>query len=132
MWFKLSINKLAASLLPTFLRRPKLVALLHALLYPVEGLHQAWTQMRAENLYKLAHTGQVISLRDALNDVLDPALRRIYLTGSEHERNYLYLPAEKLPQYLGKIYIYRESEYLYKGADFFVLVPPAVLKKQMV
>ncbi|MEH0008002.1 MAG: hypothetical protein V6Z82_04710 [Flavobacteriales bacterium] len=106
------------------------MAFLSALLHPAERLHETWLQMRSDNLYKLNHTSQVISLRQALNDALDPVLRRIYLIGSEHERNYLYLPAEKLPKYLGKIYIYRQSEYSYAGADFFVFVPKAVFENR--
>ena len=126
MWFRVAIDKLVAALLPTLLRKSRLMAWLGALLYPVEKCHQSWLQMRADNLYKLEHTGQVGALTQALNDRLDPVLRRIYIAGSQHEHVYLYMPAEKSPHYLGELFIQRAVDYADSGFDFIVYVPQEV------
>ena len=79
MWYKIDYKQLSASLLPTFLRQTLHVRWLWALLRPLEVLHETWLKMRAENLYKLQHSGQVCYLRKVLNDRFDPELRRIYI-----------------------------------------------------
>lgn len=130
MWFRVAIDKLVAALLPTLLRKPRLMAWLGALLYPVEKRHRSWLQMRADNLYKLEHTGQVGALTQALNDRLDPVLRRIYIAGSQHEHVYLYMPAEKKPTYLGGCFLYRKVDYADSGADFIVYVPQGIFQQK--
>ena len=124
MWFRVAIDKLAVVLLPGFLRKPAIMAFTQALVWPVEQLYDTWRAYRAANCYKLQHTGQVGSLRQALNDALDPDARRIEVVGPDpYERKYLYTPAEEKPQYLGEFYVHPDTDYAYKGIDFIVYVP---------
>lgn len=124
MWFKIDFNKLAILLLPTFLRRPVLVAFLQTLITPVSSLYDLWSVKRQDNLYRLDHNGQVCHLRKALNDTFDPSLRRIYLDdGSRFKRKYIYTPAEGQSRYLGTAYLQSSVNYGDTGVDFKVVVP---------
>lgn len=128
MWYDIDYKKLAVLLLPTFLRKPVLTAYLQALLVPVSQLHYTWLQKRLDDWYVLNHTGKVYSLRNVLNDKLDVASRRIYITdGNAFPRKYIYTRAEKKPVFLGKLFIYQNSEYLNTGVDFIVFVPQEVI-----
>lgn len=60
-------TKLIAQLLPTFLRRPLLLALLNVAARPLQQLHDRHQQARENRLYSLAHTGQTCHIKDALN-----------------------------------------------------------------
>ncbi|SHG98140.1 hypothetical protein SAMN05443549_109106 [Flavobacterium fluvii] len=128
MWYDIDYKKLAVLLLPTFLRKPVLTAYLQALLVPISQLHYTWLQKRLDDWYVLNHTGKVFSLRNVLNDKLDVASRRIYITdGNAFPRKYIYTRAEKKPVFLGKLFIYQNSEYLNTGVDFIVFVPQEVI-----
>jgi hypothetical protein len=124
MWYKVDVNKLVVLLIPTFLRKPILIGYLQALTLPVSRLHQQWYNMRSDNLYKLAHNGQVCYLRAALNDAFDADQRRIYITdGNKYTRKYIYTSAEQQPKYLGKIYLRQSEDYADTGVDFRVILP---------
>ncbi|WP_141226189.1 hypothetical protein [Flavobacterium fluvii] len=110
------------------MRKPVLTAYLQALLVPISQLHYTWLQKRLDDWYVLNHTGKVFSLRNVLNDKLDVASRRIYITdGNAFPRKYIYTRAEKKPVFLGKLFIYQNSEYLNTGVDFIVFVPQEVI-----
>lgn len=64
---EINYRKLTAMLLPTFLRRPLLLALLNVVARPLQQLHDRHQQARENRLYDLAHTGQVCHIKDALN-----------------------------------------------------------------
>lgn len=128
MWYNIDYNKLAVLLIPSFLRKPVLTAYLQSLLLPVSNLHYDWKQKRLFDWYKIEHTGQVVLLRKVLNDTLDVGSRRIYITdGNAFPRKYIYTHAEKKPIFLGKLFIYQNSEYLNTGVDFIVFVPQEVI-----
>lgn len=127
MWYNINYNQLAALLTPTFLRKPKLLAFLSALVLPIQLLHILWLLKRERDWYIINHTGQVYSLRNALNDFLDPSLRRIYISdGDSFPRDYIYTTPENKPIYLGKIFIKQSSEYFGTGVDFKVFVPAEI------
>lgn len=130
MWFRVAIDRLVVALLPGFLRNPALAAFVQALVYPIAKLYDTWHSWREQNLYKLRHTGQVGSLRQALNDGLDPEERRIAIMGSRCERNYIYTAVEKKPYYLGKMYLHPSTDYAYKGIDFIVYVPEEIMREK--
>ncbi|MGN0235836.1 MAG: hypothetical protein ACI4BD_05960 [Paludibacteraceae bacterium] len=60
-------TKLAAQLLPTFLRQPVILSLLNVMIRPIQQLHDTHRQARDTRLYELQHTGQVCHIKDALN-----------------------------------------------------------------
>lgn len=128
MWYNINYNQLAALLTPTFLRKPKLLAFLSALVLPIQHLHIKWLLKRERDWYIINHTGQVYSLRNALNDFLDPSLRRIYISdGDSFPRDYIYTTSEIKPVYLGKIFVKTSAEYFGTGVDFKVHVPPEII-----
>lgn len=131
MWYDINYNKLAVLLLPTFLRKPKIVSFVQALFLPIDTLHYQWQLKREDDWYKIDHTGQVCKLRKALNDKLDPQERRIYIDdGDSFPRKYIYTGAENKPVHLGKIFINKNSEYVGTGADFIVFVPEEIISSQ--
>lgn len=130
MWFNIDFEKLVLLLAPTFLRKKVHIAYLNALVLPISNLHYQWKVKRLNDWYKLKHTGQVCYLRKALNDNLDPSLRRIYIDeGNSFRRKYIYTRAEKKPVFLGKMFIYQNAEYLNTGADFNVYVPSEIINQ---
>jgi len=132
MWFSIAYNRLGVLLLPTFLRKPLAVGFVQAFLRPIEKLHYQFKQKREADWYKLNHTGQVCYLRKVLNDALDVAERRIYIDeGNSFPRKYIYTRAEKKPVYLGKMFIYQNSEYFSTGVDFIVYVPENIINEKL-
>lgn len=118
-------------MLPTFLRKPKIVGYLQSLLAPIITIHDNWKQKRLDDWYKLEHTGQVCKLRKVLNDEFDNADRRIYITdGDSFPRKYIYTGAEDKPVFLGKMFVYRNSEYVNTGSDFIVFAPQGIIDAQ--
>ncbi|WP_304581987.1 hypothetical protein [uncultured Alistipes sp.] len=77
--YDIDIKRLGLLLLPTFLRRPVMAALLYAVLTPLASLHMRLMLFRREAAYRLDHNGQVCHLRAVLNDLFDPDLRRIVI-----------------------------------------------------
>jgi len=127
MWYKVNFNILAVQLLPTFLRKPKRMALVKCLVKPLMQVYDVWLLYRESNLYKLQHNGQRCFFRKALNDNLDPELRRIYIGELEGSpTSYIYTPTERNPQYLGTKYLLRSVDTLDNAVDFTVFVPEEV------
>lgn len=128
MWFDVNYNRLALSLLPTKMKQTKLFSFLKAVVSPFQTIHYSWKQKRERDFYKIDHTGQVCYLRKALNDALDPQERRIYIgDGNSFNRKYIYTSAENKPVFIGKIFIYQNSEYIGTGADFIVFAPQSII-----
>ncbi|MBD5351751.1 MAG: hypothetical protein HDR86_02840 [Bacteroides sp.] len=75
--FNVNIKRLALLVLPTWLRRPLVGALIYAGVTPLGRLAQELRKYRNTTHYRLRHNGQVCKLRGVLNDEFDPALRRI-------------------------------------------------------
>lgn len=69
--YQIDFRKLVASLLPTFLRRPTILALLLVGTYPIRRLHESLLGKREAQLYGLSHTGQVCHLKAVLNEYFD-------------------------------------------------------------
>lgn len=62
-------KKLAVLLLPTFLRKPLMVALSRVLAVPLDNLNRLFCTKRKDHLYDLDHNGQVCRLKHALDDL---------------------------------------------------------------
>lgn len=124
MWYKIDFKKLTILLLPTFLRKKLLTGYVHALVTPISMLYQQWYMKREDNLYRLAHNGQVCYLRKALNDLFDVQQRRIYIDdGNRFKRIYIYTRAESKTRYLGKLFLQPSSSFADTGSDFKVMIP---------
>ncbi len=122
--YTVDFRKLADWMLPTFLRKPKLLAYLKALLKPVINLYNDFKMFRSDILYKINHNGQVVYLQKVLNDRFDNIQRRIYITdGIINEPTYIYTHEEDKPVYLGTKYIYTREELKFKDVDFVVILP---------
>ena len=65
---RIDYRKLVILLLPTFLRRPVLMAWLRAMVYPLQQLHDRHQSARTQRLYELRHTSQICFIKDALNN----------------------------------------------------------------
>lgn len=63
----INYRKLAVVLLPTFLRRPTIISLLHAWMTPIQAAHDRLQAKREEHLYELHHTSQTCHIKAALN-----------------------------------------------------------------
>lgn len=132
MWYNIDFNKLAVLMIPSFLRKPILTAYLQSILVPLESLHTEWLQKRSDDWYALNHTGQVYSLRNVLNDKLDEGSRRISISnGNAYPRKYIYTTAENKPQFLGKLFINQNSEFLNTGYDFVVHAPQEIIDTKL-
>jgi hypothetical protein len=128
MWYEVDFKKLAVLLLPTALRKAKVVAFAQVLLSPIAELHYQCKLKRLADWYKIDHTGQVCYLRKVLNDSLDVSQRRIYISdGNAFPRKYIYTRAENKPVFLGKLFIYQNSEYTNTGVDFIVYAPAEII-----
>lgn len=89
--FRLDFPLLAQLLLPALLRKPRLVAWVTALTRPVDDLYQQFLAYRLDTLRELSYNGQTALLEKALNDKLDPDLRRIVIRNSAVFLDPLYL-----------------------------------------
>lgn len=124
--FDIDYNKLVVALLPTFLRRPRTIALLTALAVPVKYLHVAFTRSRMDANYRLGHNGQVCYLRKLLNDYFDNDARSIRIEDMDtNQRLFIYTPGEELPRFLGEKYLYSDEGY--KVSVAFTVIAPAYL-----
>lgn len=89
--YDIQIKRLGLLLLPTFLRRPLLTALLYAVLTPLSHLHTRFMLFRRDAAGRLGHNGQVCRLRALLNDTFDPELRRITITDTAQHTGMLFV-----------------------------------------
>ncbi|WP_286513385.1 hypothetical protein [Empedobacter falsenii] len=131
MWYKINFDKLVVMLLPTYLRKPRMIAFITLFSAELTKLYNAWLVKKIEDEKWLYHNSQVCKLRKILNDEFDDLQRRIIITdGQLYERKYIYTLGEKKPVKLGKIYIRQASDYADTGIDFFVIVPVEINIKQ--
>ena len=82
--YDINLRKWVLTLAPTFHRRPVLMALAFSTIAPLRYIHVKFMAMRAANLYRLEHNGQVCHLRAVVNDLFDAGHRRITITDFEN------------------------------------------------
>ncbi len=134
--YRVRFADLATQLLPSLLRRPRLVAWLAALLSPLEMLYQDFVAYQRATFRELAYSSQTLVFEGALNDQFDPYTRRIRIVNQEVELTPLYLnfrdenqPDEK---FIGFTVEGRPFRYCYQYTefdtqlDFIVRVPSAL------
>ncbi len=131
--YNIDFNKLAGLLLPTLLRKPKMLAFLRLLITPLKRIHYDFSQKQNNqngDLYRLKHNGQVCYLRKVLNDNFDKEQRRIrILDGNKFRRKYVYTRGENKTIYLGTMYLRSRSDYADTGVDFLVELPKDVWQR---
>ncbi len=128
-------------LTPVRLRLKKMLAWLQALASPVKYLYSVFTTNRQNNLYSLAHNGQVCYLQAALNDVFDPSGRGIFISdGAYVDPDFIYEVIEDKPLFIDTVAeigsmvilapdpvpLYTTAETYWLGIQFVVNVPYAV------
>ena len=84
MWYNVDVYKLAAYLLPPFLRKKKLFSFFSVFVYPFFGLVQSFKNFRKSRLYRLNANGQVIYIEKYLNDYFNLEYKDIYITDSDN------------------------------------------------
>ena len=132
-FYNINFRSLALLLLPTFLRKPCLAALAVAAVAPLSELHARFMRYRSDVAWRLGHNGQVCYLRGALNDLFDPALRRITVTDTLLSHGLTLVPERRTGEPL--LLPVRGSEeallvgrrgFVLGGFDFVVSIPPGV------
>lgn len=125
--YQIDYKKLVVLLLPTFMRKPRLFAFLHALIFGISELHVKFLKSRNANLLRIKRNGQVCYLRGLLNDELDPVGRRILITDVTAEEDWIFALDESdayqlLINTAGEI-VYSEDLIIGNTAFFNVSVP---------
>ena len=129
-WQLFNINKLIQLLLPTFLRRTKLIAFLETIATPIDTLYH-------DTLYKMQHDCRVIYLEKVLNEnfttgynsMFHLSTRKIYIEdGPEVIRVYIFQNDENKPLFLDvegqQVYLDKPNEVFY---NFIIKVPESLV-----
>lgn len=136
--FEIIYDTLVGNLLPRFHRKSKMMAWLHALLYPSDLLYHDLMVYRDQKLYEARVSGQVESMEWMLNDKFygDGTLRNIYIDDNNDFENEVYI--FNTSELETETYIYNRDEtadeetYLFNqaegksGSDFTVWVPASL------
>ncbi len=139
--FDIIYSNLPATILPVRLRRVIHKAWLKALIAgSVGALYIRFRANRANNLYILAHNGQVCYLEAALNDMFDNVNRLIYISDPPYrDPIYLYRNVEHKQVYVATngeagttvypspVYLFTYSEIAFSISGFIVNVPAALV-----
>lgn len=133
------IRNLVKNLLPSFLRKPKMVAWLVVLLTYVEKLKSFFLALVRTQNYDLAFSSQTMSLEARLNQDFDWTLQRIFITTDTPVRSDLFCNSifeNQAPPYIGYLsetlslpqnYIYYISEQQSNAFPAFTVHIPASL-----
>jgi hypothetical protein len=94
MNYSVAIRKIIADYFPYILRNPKFLALVEALILPMQSFVYKNLTYIESTRYKLKITGQTIVLQNFLNDRMDFLLRRIKITHPIIAENYIWKKTE--------------------------------------
>jgi len=116
--YDISFRNLVNALVPQVLRKPKMLAVLSALVNPVVHVYNIFfLNNRKSNLYRLMITPQICYIEMALNDKYDHFERRITI---------------KKPKSYNPLFLYKKSEnkplYLYRKIQTDKPNPSLILK----
>ncbi|HYH14171.1 MAG TPA: hypothetical protein VD794_03060 [Flavisolibacter sp.] len=132
--YDIDYNKLTQWMIPSRIRKGRIVAFVQILIYGVSFLYQDLLRFRKQKLYELTITPQVCYLERLLNDRFDFIQRRIRIVDSlDKPPYYIYQKDELKPKYIylraeGKpAYIYTSGESSLLQDDFVVLVPAGLI-----
>lgn len=120
--YKMNFNLLTSQLLPSFLRKGKIVPMVRALVLPVQYLNNLLVKYRDFIEEDLAVTPQVCYLQRLLNTNFDKTERRIRVVDPANKLHcYIFLKEEENPLYICDSSLNNTEEkatYLYLPADF--------------
>ncbi len=131
--------KLATQLLPSFMRKPRMVAFVAAIVKPLSGIYALFNGERARLNVEVNYNSQELLFAFILNSRFDPVLRRI--TVETNVAVGVYVPAYLKQEAQPRTAAYRKGEGdkitvgTYQEAtvtDFFVRVPASILATQTV
>lgn len=101
--YQLNINTLINWLLPSPIRKEKLVHWLNVLLESVQALNNSFVLFTTATKNELMITGQVTSLQFHLNRLWSPVNNHIHITDAvSSDQVFIYLESENQPLYLPK------------------------------
>lgn len=130
--FNINYRKLVVLLLPTFLRRPLMVAFLHAAVAPVTSLHRLFMLNRTNNLYRLRMNGQVCHLRKVLNDAFPSVDGAIQIRDADRSGRWMFAHDQDTSdraslniEDAGTVF-YDRAAIIEQAAGFEVVVPVAL------
>ena|ERR1035437_386363 len=126
----INFSKLAAMLLPTFMRSASVVELFRILVLPFSFVQGLFFAYRAKNLYNLNHNGQVCHLRAVLNDAFPIRIQSfqiedtlgdsgVWLFARDEDLIYQQLVIPDQPECI----LLYDEETMTKFADFVVKIP---------
>ncbi|MDR2147711.1 MAG: hypothetical protein LBE91_14755 [Tannerella sp.] len=129
-FYKFNAEHFGILLTPVRLRRPLFLALLGAMMKPVDGFRASFAAY-VDNVVG-ENKGQVCQLERVLNDRFDPVQRRIYIENTDMPINtaLLWRTAMDMPWYLPRadnpaepVRLYRNGKMGDDGFDFYVVIP---------
>ncbi|MGC1471557.1 MAG: hypothetical protein WA775_03100 [Psychroserpens sp.] len=112
--------------LPTFLRKPKMIAYLGGLIKPSVTNYEKFIVDKDDAIYRVSHNGSVTRLQKVLNDKFDNAQRRIYILNVQRRdavRLYNENAEKEVGLYTPAKNALRSSFNTADGADFTVHIP---------
>jgi len=129
----------ATQLLPSFMRKPRIIAFFMALVNPLITIYQVFNNERARLNIEINYNSQELLFSYVLNNLFDPVQRRIVVETNTAVGLYIsaYLQQENQPR--TNAYLQGEGNKIIVGTyaeaivtDFFVRVPAAILATQQV
>jgi len=133
--YRVRWNKLATWLLPVVLRHNKMLALVKALVAPMNNLYQRFIDYGNDTDYRIGIALSAVHLQRALNDKYDSTLRRIRIVELMSKDGIaLFQREENKPQVLYTkisegitLVLHSKEETAGFAVDFIVQVPKALL-----
>jgi len=114
----------------TFLRAPKYIKYLQAILTPLQRFYNNFMLYKADAIYRVSHNSQKCYMQKVLNDKFDNDLRRIEIRNARiFEPNWFYHPEDDKPLFFydpednKPVYFYDPADFNGDGVDFTVVVP---------
>ncbi|MDR0873367.1 MAG: hypothetical protein LBN27_07880 [Prevotellaceae bacterium] len=126
--YNVNFRTLAVNLLPTMLRKERLIAFLLPIVGQIGLAHVELMKYRRQKDFRLTHNGQRCYLRGALNEIFDPILRRITIgEGGTATASIIWWREEEKPLLLPALI--NQRGYV-AGVDDFTVEIPAELEPQ--
>lgn len=130
-------NKLISWLLPMELFKPKLFAIVKALIAPIAKLHNDLLVLRKAKLYELSIDSRIGKMVSYLNKRYD-ATNSIYITnGQKGVEQFIFLETETETDYVfdvssaEQMFVYNDNEVGTAPAHFIVWLPLALQPKEL-
>lgn len=100
--FQIDWTALIRQFIPAFLYGEIFKNWITVLITPLMTVYNQFLAFRNDSIYRVSHTGQVISITDMLNDRFDPLSHRIYLSDYTHDIVYVGKSTETVSTYVPK------------------------------